>query len=147
MGKLVINHNLVTREKAEAEFSSAAEDLSTIAVELKATGKIIGIISIQEDSIRYGVESREISYLLRESEARKGYMKEALSALIKHFFEAEKLTCVAARSFLPNIASQRLLESLGFQREGTVRRCVKGYQDTVFDDCLYSLMREDWQPV
>ena len=71
----------VTREKAEAEFSSAAEDLSTIAVELKATGKIIGIISIQEDSIRYGVESREISYLLRESEARKGYMKEALSTL------------------------------------------------------------------
>lgn len=137
----------VTREKAEAEFSNAADDCSTIALESKATKKIIGIISTQEDSIRYGVASKEVSYLLREEEARKGYMKEALSALIKHFFETEELTCIASRCFLPNIASQRLLESLGFQKEGVVRKCVKGYQDTVFDDCLYSLMREDWQPV
>lgn len=134
----------VTREKAEIEFANAKDDFGIIVIESKANKKVIGIIYTQEDSVRYGVASKEISYFLREEESRKGYMKEALSALIDHFFEAEKLTCIAARCFAPNIASQRLLESLGFLREGMVRKCVRGYQDTVFDDCLYSLMREDW---
>ena len=133
----------VTREKAEAQFANAQDD--TVAITLKQTGKVIGMIYIQKDSLRYGVNSKELSYFLREEEAGKGYMKEALGALIAHFFRDESLTCIAARCFVPNIASQRLLESLGFCKDGVVRKCVKGYQDTVFDDCLYSLFREDFQ--
>ena len=135
---------LVTREKAVREFTNAKEDFSVVALESKADQKIIGMIYTQEDSLRYDVASKEFSYFLREEESRKGYMKEALCALIGHFFETEHLICVAARCFAPNIASQRLLESLGFRRDGVVRKCVKGYGDIVFDDCLYSLMREDW---
>lgn len=134
----------VTQEKAEAEFASAKDDDRIVAMESKADKKVIGVIFTQEDSIRYGVASKEISYFLREEMSRKGYMKEALQALIGHLFASQQLSCVAARCFLPNIASQRLLESLGFVREGVVRKCVKGYRDTVFDDCLYSLTQEDW---
>lgn len=133
----------VTREKAEYRFANAPEDGSVLAVELKETGKIIGMIYTEEDSLRYGVASKELSYFLREEEAQKGYMKEALGAVIAHLFETENLTCIASRCFLPNIASQRLLESLGFTREGVIRKCVKGYGGTVFDDCLYSLFREE----
>lgn len=134
----------VTREKAEAEFASAKDDDRIVAMESKADHKVIGVIFTQEDSIRYGVASKEISYFLREEASGKGYMKEALHGLIGHLFASQQLSCVAARCFLPNIASQRLLESLGFVREGVVRKCVKGYRDTVFDDCLYSLTQEDW---
>ena len=137
----------VTEEKARQQFENAKDDLSVIAMELKATGKVIGMIYAGEDSLRYGVESKEISYFLREEEARKGYMKEALGALIHRFFAEEKVTCVAARCFAPNVASQRLLESLGFSREGVVRKCVKGYGGIIFDDCLYSLMRHEEQTV
>ena len=134
----------VTREKAESQFANASDDLSAIAIELKESGKVIGMIYTGEDSLRYGVASKEFSYFLREEEAGKGYMKEALRTLIQYFFTEEKLTCLAARCFVPNVASQRLLESLGFHRDGVVRQCVKGYQDQIFDDCLYSLMRSDW---
>ena len=134
----------VTREKAQARFAEAPDDGSVLAMEEKATGKVIGMIYTEEDSLRYGVASREFSYFLREASARKGFMKEALHALITHLFETEELTCVSARCFAPNIASQRLLESLGFQRDGIVRRCVRGWKDTVFDDCLYSLLREEF---
>lgn len=133
-----------TREKAEKQFANTPDDGSVLAIRLKETGKVIGMIYTQEDSIRYGVKSKEISYFIREEQAQKGYMKEALSATISYLFERENLTCVAARCFAPNAASRRLLESLGFQREGLIRKCVKGYQDIVFDDCLYSLMQEDW---
>ena len=134
----------VTPEKAEYQFANAPDNFSTTAIELKKTGKVIGMIYAGEDSLRYGVASKELSYFLREEEAQKGYMKEALRALIEHFFKDETLTCIAARCFVPNLASQRLLESLGFHRDGVVRKCVKGYQNTIFDDCLYSLFREDW---
>ena len=131
----------VTREKAEYRFANAED--SSIAIIKKETGRLIGMLYVGEDSLRYDVNSKEISYFLREEESKKGYMKEALSALISHLFETENLTCITARSFAPNIASQRLLESLGFQKEGLLRCCVKGFEGTLFDDCLYSLFRED----
>lgn len=136
-----------TREKVEEEFSGASDDFQITVLETKVNGKVIGIIYTLEDSLRFDVGSKEISYFLREDEAGKGYMKEALLALLQHYFKEEKLTCVTARSFLPNVASQRLLESLGFQREGILRRCVRGYRGEIFDDCLYSVMQEDWQKV
>lgn len=135
----------VTREKAQARFAEAPDDGSVLAMEEKAAGKVIGMIYTEEDSLRYGVASKEFSYFLREESARKGFMKEALHAVIAHLFETEELTCVSARCFAPNIASQRLLESLGFRRDGIVRRCVRGWKDTVFDDCLYSLLREEFK--
>lgn len=131
----------MTREKAEHRFANPEDD--SIAIVKKETGKLIGMLYVGEDSLRYDVNSKEISYFLRQEESRKGYMKEALSALISYLFETESLTCITARSFAPNIASQRLLESLGFQREGLLRRCVKGFEGIIFDDCLYSLFRED----
>lgn len=146
--EFVLRYNAMTpatREKAERRFAEAPDDGSVIAMEEKASGKIIGMIYTEEDSLRYGVASKELSYFLGEDSARKGFMKEALHTLIAHLFEAEELTCICARCFAPNIASQKLLESLGFRRDGTVRRCVRGWGDTVFDDCLYSLLREEFQ--
>ena len=131
----------MTREKAEHRFANPEDD--SIAIVKKETGQLIGLLYVGEDSLRYDVNSKEISYFLRQEESRKGYMIEALSALISYLFETESLTCITARSFAPNIASQRLLESLGFQREGLLRRCVKGFEGIIFDDCLYSLFRED----
>ena len=133
----------VTREKAERRFANPEED--SIAIVKKETGKLIGMLYVGEDSLRYEANSKEISYFLRQEESRKGYMKEALSALISYLFETENLSCITARSFAPNIASQHLLECLGFQREGLLRRCVKGFEGIIFDDCLYSLFREDIQ--
>ena len=36
-----------------------------------------------------------------------------------------------------------LIEGLGFEREGVLRKCVKGYQDVIYDDIVYSLLKED----
>ena len=74
----------VTREKAERRFANPEDD--SIAIVKKETGKLIGMLYVGEDSLRYEVNSKEISYFLRQEESRKGYMKEALSALISYLF-------------------------------------------------------------
>lgn len=125
------------------QFSKPCDD--TWILENKETGKVIGAIFTEEDSIRWGVASMEVSYFLSEEYSRQGYMKEALRALIDYLFANRELSCVAARSFAPNTASRKLLESLGFHCDGYIPMCVKGYKDTIFDDTLYSVFKENWK--
>ena len=142
----VMRYNAMTPKTLEQIRNRFAEgDEEALVLERKDTGKVIGEICIQQDSLRYGVDSKELSYHLQEDCARQGYMKEALRAVIAHLFETENLECVAARCFAPNAASLALLRSLGFQQNGIIPRCVKGYQDTVFDDVLHTLFRKDFQ--
>lgn len=146
--EFVLRYNAMTvktREETLAQFTSATTEGKTFVLVHKETGRVIGAVFMEEDSLRYGVASRELSYFLGEAYSRQGYMKEALHALIAYLFETEQLECVAARVFAPNTASLRLLASLGFHQDGLIKRCVKGYQDIVFDDTLHSIFREEFQ--
>ena len=116
---------------------------TALYLEEKATGKVIGAIFLEEDSLRYGVASKTLSYMMAESSCRKGYMKEAMKALIAYLFAEEKLDCISARVFAPNVASRALLRSLGFREDGTIPHCVKGYGDVIFDDVIHTLFPQD----
>ena len=133
----------ITEDRARKKFAQRQDEI--LLVVHKQTGRVIGEIDIQEDSLRYGVASKELSYWLGEAYTRQGYMKEALYEVIRNLFEKEDLECVAARAFAPNTASLALLKSLGFRQDGYIPRCVKGYQDQIFDDTLHSLFRKDFQ--
>ena len=144
--EFVMRYNAMTPKSLEQireRFEKDNDD--TLVLELKETGRVIGEICIQEDSLRYGIASKELSYHLREDCTRQGYMKEALHAVISYLFKTENLECVAARCFAPHTASQLLLRALGFRQDGWIPRCVKGYQDIVFDDIIHSLLRENFK--
>ena len=142
----VMRYNAMTpRTLADLQAWFAGNIDGTLLLILKDTGKVIGEINIEQDSLRYGVNSKELSFFLRQECARQGYMKEALRAVIGYLFETENLDCVASRSFAPNTASLALLRSLGFTQNGIIPHCVKGYQDTIFDDVLHTLFREDFR--
>ena len=71
-------------------------------------------------------------------------MKEAMAAVIAYLFKAENLECLCCRAFAANTASRALLRSLGFQENGIIPRCVKGYTGEIFDDVIHTLFREDF---
>ena len=143
--EFVLRYNAMTVRTAEQLRQRFLEPQGdTCVIQRKADGKVIGEISVEDDSIRWGVASKELSYWLGEAYSRQGYMKEALHGLITHLFETENLECMAARCFAPNVASLALLKSLGFHQDGYIPRCVKGYGDQIFDDTLHSLSREDF---
>lgn len=144
--EFVLRYNAMTPRTAERlrqRFSEPRED--TWVIQRKADGKVIGEISIEDDSVRWGVASKELSYWLGEAYSRQGYMKEALRGLIAYLFETEDIECAAARCFAPNTASLALLKSLGFTQDGYIPHCVKGYCDQIFDDTLHSLFRKDFR--
>ena len=133
-----------TPERMAAKCEDPEYRENTIFLEEKESGMLIGAVFLEEDDLRYGVASRSLSYFVAEEHSRKGYMKETLYAVLEYLFEAEKLACVSARAFAPNIASRALLRSLGFQENGILPRCVKGYGNVIFDDVLHTLLQEDF---
>ncbi len=132
-----------TTERMEQAFTNPEYLENTVFLEEKETGNLLGAIFLEDDDLRYGVQSRCLSYFIHEPYSRRGYMKEALSAVIAHLFEAEKLECVCCRAFAPNAASRALLKSLGFQENGIIPRCVKGYSGEIFDDVIHTLFPND----
>lgn len=142
--EFVLRYNAMapkSREQTAEQFAKGVGNM--LVLQLKETGRVIGAVCIDEDSLRWQASSREISYFLAEDHARQGYMKEALTAVIGRLF-ACGTECVTARCFAPNTASRRLLCSLGFSQEGLLRRCVRGYGGILYDDAVYSLLKEEF---
>lgn len=88
----------------------------------------------------------ELGYAMGSAHWGKGYMNEALQALVSHAFDVMQLRRLEADVDPRNSASIRTLEKLGFQREGFLRERwhVNGeIQDAVF----YGLLRREWDEV
>ena len=146
--EFVLRYNAMmptTKDRVERKLADEAYCNDAVFLEEKESGELIGAIFLEDDDLRYGVNSKGLSYFLREDHARKGYMKEAMRGVLAWLFETENLECVSARAFAPNIASRALLKSLGFTENGIIPRCVKGYGGVVFDDVIHTLFRENFQ--
>ena len=110
----------------------------------KTAGRVIGFIGA-ENSIRYGVDSLCVSYMLNPDYTGKGYMTEALNGFLDYCFHTLGRRVVDARVFDDNGRSIRMMERLGFTHEGTLRRAVLGYDGRIHDDRLYSMLREEFE--
>ena len=85
----------------------------------------------------------EIGYGLGRTYWGNGHMSEALTALIEYAFAGMDLRRLEADTDPRNAASIRLLERLGFSREGLLRErwVVAG---VVSDSLLLGLLRSEW---
>ena len=87
----------------------------------------------------------EVFYTLRhESDKRKGYMTEALEAVLNFGFTQLGLQRVEALVDSQNTASVRLLEKYGFTKEGTIRAHYRVNGVNEDSDC-YSLLSREWK--
>ena len=74
-----------------------------------------------------------------------GYATEAARVLLRWAFGTLDLNRVQAETDTRNVASARVLEKLGFVREGTLREdCVVNGE--VSDSWVYGLIRREWRP-
>lgn len=129
-------------EKADTE-KLYREICANLVIERKSDHKVIGFIGIEDDMLRYGVSSKCLSYYLDYNETKKGYMSEALKKVISYLF-AQGSEIVSARVFVGNEDSACLLKRLGFHQEGILRYAVKGYGGIIYDDQIFSLLKEEW---
>ncbi len=85
----------------------------------------------------------EIGYWIKEKYRRKGLMKEAVVSMLSYGFDTLGFYRVEALLDRNNIASKKLVESLGFTQEGELRGHF--WQDEiVYDSLMYSLLSSEW---
>jgi RimJ/RimL family protein N-acetyltransferase len=86
----------------------------------------------------------ELGFALDRAQWKNGYVAEALPKLFDFAFGELRLHRLEADVDPRNLASIRVVERLGFQREGYLRQrwlCHDGPQDTVF----YGLLASEWR--
>jgi len=87
----------------------------------------------------------EIGCALIPSERGKGYGTEAVQVLVDYLFLTRGDTIrIQAVTNVKNVVFQRVLEKVGFKKEGTLRKAlfVRGKWT---DGYLYSILREEWR--
>lgn len=88
--------------------------------------------------------SIEIGYDLQQSYSQKGIMTEALTAVIDLAFYEKGINRIQAITSVSNVASCKLLEKLGFQKEGIVRD-KHYFRGNYYDHYCYSLLKREWK--
>jgi RimJ/RimL family protein N-acetyltransferase len=114
-----------------------------LAVERADDGAFIGWCTLAGWNPDF--RSASLGYCYGEAAWGQGYATEAARALLRWAFDTLDLNRVQAETDTRNVASARVLEKLGFVREGTLREdCV--VDGVVSDTWVFGLLRREWQP-
>ena len=119
-----------------------AEEGTGARVAIERDGVFLGWCAV----VRWNPTFRSagLGYCLNEAAWGKGYATEAARALLGWAYATLDLNRVQAEVDTRNVASARVLEKLGFRREGTLREdCV--VNGVVSDSWVYGLLRREWQ--
>ncbi len=101
----------------------------------------VGWVTLVVSNWEHGLA--EVGYALTTVRQKQGLMVRALTALLDDLFRHTRLERIEARCAVDNEASQRVLEKIGFVREGCLRSYFRLHGRRV-DNYLYSMLREDW---
>jgi ribosomal-protein-alanine N-acetyltransferase len=113
-----------------------------LGIELAASGTLLGTCALWR--IDAQCRRAEIGYVLGSRGWGQGYMHEALSALLDYAFTELGLNRIEADTDPRNARSTRLLERLGFSKEGLFReRCI--VDGEVSDSAMFGLLRREWR--
>ena len=115
-----------------------------LAIDRASDGVFLGWCSLTRWNP--GFRSASLGYCFAERSWGHGHATEAAHALLGWAFGALDLNRVQAETDTRNAASARVLEKLGFVREGMLREdCV--VDGEVSDSWVYGLLRREWLPL
>lgn len=108
---------------------------------LKPSGQLIGTCDYTRWLPQHACA--EIGYALSRAYWGQGLAPEAVGALIRFGFSRMQLNRIQAMCMAQNLASERVMQKVGMQYEGTLRQylLVKG---NYCDLKVYSLLRTEW---
>ncbi len=109
---------------------------------IEKEGELIGVVSLSR--IRWYNRKSEISVLIKKDWQGKGFGKEALSGIADFAFNRMNLHRLEAEVIEFNEASLKLIEGLGFRKEGILRE-AKYFNGKYWDIIRYGLLKSEWE--
>jgi RimJ/RimL family protein N-acetyltransferase len=132
----------VLEKKINGRAMRSEGDSLSFAVVLKATGEVVGDVSLLWLNVQHGVG--EIGFAFHPDHHGRGYATEAARVMLRLAFEELKLHRVIGRLEARNTASARVLEKLGMRREAHLveNEYVKGEWQSELD---YAILDREWR--
>lgn len=127
-------------EEVCAEYT--AQEGITWGVTLTGSDAVLGLFGFH-DWNRYHRRA-EVGYDLVRAYWGQGIGSEAVRAIVRFGFEQMNLNRIYAGTIADNHESVRLLERLGFQREGTRRQHSWEEDGTFHDSAMYGILRHEY---
>lgn len=131
----------MSRIEAEKMFESPHE-VKPFIIERKDGSKIGFIVHFYV--LHPAGRQLEIGYALVPSERGKGYCTEAAQLIVDYLFLSKNTMRIQAQTDPRNVASQKVLEKVGFKKEGTLRKNLF-MRGEWRDAYVYSILREEWK--
>ena len=100
------------------------------------TGEKLGSIGIK--IVNHEAKIAEVGFMMKPNAQGKGYASEALSLVKAYALEELRLNKLSAICSVHNAGSYKLLEKLGFEREGYLRQNTL-INNKLVDDYVYGL--------
>lgn len=123
-------------------FDEVVCDDETVHLLVVADDRPVGMVGL--DPIELESRRAELGYWIAPDAQAQGYGTEAVRLLVGYGFDQLGLHRIAARVFAFNEPSARLLERVGFTREGSHRDDVF-VDGTYHDTHWYGLLEREWR--
>ena len=112
-----------------------------LAIVLPESGQLIGNCGVRvRDPI---LRAADIGYELNPRYWGRGYATEAARAMLAFGFDHLGMHRIAANCVADNLASARVLEKIGMQREGRFRE-HEWYKERWWDTLFYPILASEW---
>jgi len=124
-----------------AEANAIPQTRLSYIIESISDKSFVGIVGLNFKSPKY--KTAEAWYKIHKDAWGKGYATETLRSIIEYCFEILQLHRVEAGCAVENIASYKVMEKAGMQREGRKRKALplkSGWADNYF----YAILKEEW---
>lgn len=113
-----------------------------LSITLQEDGRLIGGGGLT--MVSAANREADVGYLLERESWGRGFGTEAVRAFVGLGFEHMKAHRVTANVAPENVASVRVLEKVGFQREGLARQQL--WSGDRWVDCyLYAILEDEWR--
>lgn len=112
------------------------------AIQPKDGDEVVGTISVvDQDEL---TAKMHIGYCIGQPWQGKGYMTEALAAVVDFLFSQVGAGRIESQHDPDNPASGRVMTKCGLRQEGILRKADWSNQGIV-DACMHALLREEWE--
>jgi ribosomal-protein-alanine N-acetyltransferase len=112
-------------------------------ISIKGQEKIIGTIGFKNLSKKHRAI---IGYDLQTEYWNKGYITEALKAVVKFGFNHLEINRIEAEVMQGNVISEKVLEKLNFKKEGVLREWLY-WNEKHYDMSMFSLLKKDYESI
>lgn len=114
------------------------------AITERGVNKVIGSLGVHFDDFDKSPRVKMVGYALAQEYWGRGYMSEAVSALIEYAFKILKLEKLTIYHFNDNMRSKRVIEKSGFKFIKELKQHYKMFDGTLKDEMYYELTREQY---